>query len=201
MPCFIGLSYETGIHAPGRKESARAVNQAYHHALLCHGIGVETVRTHGGKDARVGLVHNPPTPLPLTETPDDIKAAQIEYERVTAQLMAPIFQGGYGASFLRAAGDDKPEIMRGDMERIHQPGDFFGLNLYAGYFVRAQSDGKNIVPQTLPFPKGFPKGDLPWINITPQTLYWAIRHAYDVHGVKNFYITENGMAAPDAMTP
>jgi beta-glucosidase len=199
MPCFIGLGYEIGIHAPGRKESAAQVNAGYHHALLCHGLGVRAVREWGGHGARVGLVHNPPTPIPVTETEEDIAAARMEYERLTAQLMAPVFQGGYGLSFLQSAGADRPVIEKGDMELIHAPGDFFGLNLYAGSFVRARMEGEKVVPESLPFPKGFPKGDLPWINITPQTLYWAIRHAHDVHGVKNFFISENGMAAADEM--
>ena len=53
----------------------------------------------------------------------------------------------------------------------------------------------------MPFPKGFPRGDLPWLNITPQTLYWTVRHAAEVFGVKTFYITENGAAFPDEVTP
>jgi len=200
MPCFIGLGYEIGIHAPGRREEAALVNQAYHHALLAHGHAVAAVRQFGGPKARVGLVHNPPTPIPVTETEADIEAARQSYLQVTGQLMSPIYSGGYPLPFLRAAGSARPKVLKGDMEVINRPGDFLGLNLYAGYFVRAQMVRKKIVAETLPFPQGFPKGDLPWINITPQTLYWAIRLAHEVHGIKSFYISENGMAAADAMT-
>jgi beta-glucosidase len=203
MPCFIGLSYEEGIHAPGRRENAQLVNQAYHHAMLAHGRAVEAVREYGGRKAQVGLVHNPPTPLPVTETEADIEAAKIEYQRVTGQLMTPIYTGGYPLQWLRAVGADKPKVQKGDMEIIHQPGDYLGLNLYAGYFVRAakaSARSKKITAEKLPFPTGFPEGDLPWINITPQTLYWAIRLAHEVHGVKSFYISENGMAADDRVT-
>jgi beta-glucosidase len=98
MPCFIGLGYETGIHAPGRNESAKLVNQGYHHALLAHGHAVAAVREFGGRNAQVGLVHNPPTPLPLTETEADIAAARLNYKLVNDQLMAPIFQGEYSRS-------------------------------------------------------------------------------------------------------
>jgi beta-glucosidase len=203
MPCFIGLSYETGIHAPGRQENAQLVNQAYHHALVAHGHAVAAVREYGSRKAKVGLVHNPPTPIPLTETEADIEAAKIEYARVTGQLMTPIYTGGYPLQFLRAAGANRPKPLKGDMEIIQRPGDYLGLNLYAGYFVRAAQSGgrsKKIVPEKLPFPTGFPQGDLPWINITPQTLYWAIRLAHEVHGVPSFYISENGMAADDRVT-
>lgn len=196
MPCFIGLSYGVGMHAPGRKENAQLVNQAYHHAMLAHGHGVQVVREFGGPDARVGLVHNPTTPLPLTETEADIKAAQIQYSKENGQLMAPVFKGAYPAEWLAAAGADAPQIEDGDMELISAPTDFFGLNLYSGSFVRQGRDGQ---PETLPFPKQFPKGDLPWINVTPQTLYWAIRHAREIYGIETTYITENGSAFADEM--
>ncbi len=198
MPCFIGLGYETGIHAPGRKESARLVNQGYHHALLAHGHAVQAVREHGGRKARVGLVHNPPTPLPLTETDADIRAAQENYSALNGQLMAPVFLGKYPQEWLEKVGADAPEVQDGDMKLISASTDFFGLNLYAGSFIRADEDGG---PQAIPFPKQFPKGDLPWIYVTPQTLYWAVRHAREVYGVKTSYIAENGAAFDDAMTP
>jgi len=197
MPCFIGLGYETGIHAPGRKENKQLVNQGYHHALLAHGEAVRAVREWGGPQARVGVVHNPATPIPLTETEGDIAAARLSYERANGQLMAPLFLGHYPEEFLRSAGENAPHVQDGDTQLISQPADFLGLNLYAGHFVRAGKDGE---PQTLPFPKQFPRGDLPWIHVTPQTLYWAIRGAQEAYGVKTFYITENGAAFDDEMT-
>jgi beta-glucosidase len=197
MPCFIGLGYEIGIHAPGRHESPKLVNQGYHHALLAHGHAVSIIRQNV-PGARVGLVHNPPTPIPVTETPADIEAARQQHEIENGQLMGPVLRGAYPDWWLEKVGADAPDIQDGDMEIIAQPGDFFGLNLYAGSFVRAGKDG---LPETLPFPKQFPKGDLPWINVTPQTLYWQIRHSQENFGARPFYITENGSAFDDEMTP
>jgi beta-glucosidase len=199
MPCFIGNGYSSGYFAPGRRESARLVNQGYHHAMLAHGHGVAAVRSLGGSNACVGLVHNhlPPPQIPVTETPNDIAAARALYERTNRQLMGPIFWGRYPEEFLEEAGDDAPIVEPGDLEWIAQPIDFLGLNLYAGDFVREGADGK---PEVLPFPAQFPKGDLDWINVTPQTLYWAVRHASDVFGVRTFYITENGAAFADELT-
>ena len=192
MPCFIGLGYEIGIHAPGRQETKQLVNQGYHHALLAHGRAVEIVRANV-PDARVGLVHNPPTPIPVIETAEHIEAAKINYERVNGPLMMPVFGGRYPDWFMESP--DAPRVQASDMETIAQPGDFFGLNLYAGYFVRAESP-----MQALPFPAQFPQGDLPWIHITPQTLYWQIRLAREVFGVESFYVTENGAAFDDELT-
>lgn len=191
MPCFIGLGYETGIHAPGRQESKQAVNQGYHHALLAHGRAVEIVRANVPQ-GRVGLVHNPPTPIPVIETPNHIEAAKINYERTNGPLMAPIFKGQYADWFMDSP--DAPKVQSGDREIIAQPGDFLGLNLYAGYFVRADNPLRE-----LPLPAQFPQGDLDWIKITPQTLYWQIRLAREAFGVESFYVTENGSAFADEL--
>ena len=37
--------------------------------------------------------------------------------------------------------------------------------------------------------------------VTPQVIYWSIRFAAEVFGVKTFYITENGAAYDDDVTP
>jgi beta-glucosidase len=200
IPCFIGKGYGDGDLAPGRREGAKQINQGYHHALLAHGHAVAAVRAFGGRDAQVGLVHNhlPPPQIPLTETEPDIAAARAEYARTNRHLMGPVFLGHYPEEFLREAGDDAPEVELGDLDHIAQPTDFLGLNLYAGDFVRAGADGR---PEVLPFPRQFPRGDLPWINVTPQTLYWSVRHAAEVFGVRTFTITENGAAFDDEVTP
>ena len=41
---------------------------------------------------------------------------------------------------------------------------------------------------------------MPWLNITPQILYWGVRHASEVFGVRTFLITENGAACRDEVT-
>ena len=199
IPCFIGYGYGTGYFAPGRTESKKVVNQAYHHALLAHGEGVGAVRAFGAPGSVVGLVHNhlPPPPIPVTETEADIQAARLEYERTNAQLMAPLFQGVYSPVFLEAAGADAPQVQEGDLAIISRATDFLGLNIYAGDFVRARADGS---PELLPFPRQYPHGDLPWLRVTPEVLYWGIRLANEVFGVETFYMTENGAAFDDQVT-
>ncbi len=199
IPCFIGNGYENGYFAPGRREPRKLVNQGYHHALLAHGHAVSAVRTWGSPESQVGLVHNhlPPPPIPVTELDADIAAARSRYEQTNRQLMSPVFLGRYSDAFLEEAGEDAPVVEDDDLEIISQPTDFLGLNIYAGEFVRARDDG---TAEALPLPRQFPRGNLPWLNVTPQSIYWGIRHAADVFGVKTFYITENGAAFQDEMT-
>ena len=200
IPCFIGNGYGNGYFAPGRKISPRDLNQAYHHALLAHGRGVEAVRSFGTPGSRVGLVHNhlPAPPIPVTETESDIAAARTEYERTNGQLMGPVYLGYYPEAFLRDAGADAPRVEPGDMEQIARPTDFLGLNVYAGNFVRAGADSR---PEVLPFPEGYPEGGLHWLKITPQSMYWSVHFAAEVFGIKSFYMTESGATFDDTLTP
>ena len=198
IPCFIGMGYGTGEHAPGGKENATVVAQAYHHALLAHGEGVRAVRQFGGRGARVGLTHNPEIGIPVTETTRDIAAAQSWTEQRNGHLLAPVFHGNYPAAYLRAHGANRPVAQRGDLALISQPMDFLGLNVYTGTFVRA---GRGQRPEALPLPVNFPRGDLPWLHLAPQSIYWAARHLQSLYGVKSFVITENGAGyeeQPDA---
>ena len=194
IPCFIGLSYGRGIHAPGAREDPAVVNQAYHHALLAHGRGVAAVREFGGRGARVGLVHNPDVPIPVTETADDIQAAEKLFAHANAHTLAPMYLGRYPTSYLRANGADRPKVARGDLQLISQPTDFLGLNVYSGNFVRADRRGR---PEILTLPGNYPRADLTWLNHAPQSIYWALRHTQTLYGPKALYVTENGAGYED----
>jgi beta-glucosidase len=194
IPCFIGLSYQRGIHAPGARESNRVVNQAYHHALLAHGYGVGAVRECGGRGARVGLVHNPDVPIPVTETPRDIAAAEKLFAQGNSHILAPIYLGRYPTDYLRSAGVNRPQVLRGDLTLIAQPTDFLGLNVYSGNFVRAGRGGR---PETLTLPGNYPRADLTWLNHAPQSIYWTLRHAHTLYRPKALYVTENGAGYED----
>ncbi len=198
IPCFIGNGYGNGTFAPGRVEPAGVLNQAYHHAILAHGRGVSAVRAFGRAGSLVGLVQNhlPPPPIPWTEAEADIAAALELYERHNAQILGPVCLGQYPDWILDAA--DAPVVQLGDLAEIGQATDFLGLNLYSGDFVRRGADGR---PQILPFPARYPRGALPWINVTPEVIYWSIRLATEVYGPRPILITENGAAFEDEVGP
>jgi beta-glucosidase len=195
---FVPCGYGYGCDAPGAKESAAVVNQIYHHTLLAHGHAVEAVRELGGSGARIGMAHNPPVPVPATETEADIAAARTEFTRETEQLMGPLYWGMYRESLLARMGADAPKIEPGDLATISRKTDFLGLNIYFGEFVRQGATGQ---PEKMALPSQYPKADISWLNIVPQAMYWGIRHAHDVYGVKTMYITENGAPYLDRMLP
>ncbi|HVM62658.1 MAG TPA: GH1 family beta-glucosidase [Verrucomicrobiae bacterium] len=186
---FVPCGYGFGCDAPGATEPAAVVNQIYHHTLLAHGYAVDAVRRFGGRGARIGLAHNPPTPVPVTETEEDIEAARAEYIRANDQVMGPLYLGEYPEAFLNTVGADAPRAEQGDLELISQKTDFLGLNVYFGEFVRRGGDGR---VERIAFPGQYPKADISWLNIMPQAMYWAVRHAREAYGVQTLYITENG---------
>ena len=194
--CFTLLAYAAhrGNKAPGRKVSAAMLNQTYHHALLCHGHGVRAVRTHGGPGARVGLTDNCEVCVPVTETPADIAAAKAWFIDENVHLLGAIYRGSYAPEYLARCGVDAPRVTPGDFDLISLPTDFLGLNLYTATFVRAGA-GQN--PEALAFPAHYPQADSAWLNLVPQTIYWATRFVKDVYGVKAIYITENGCGYND----
>ncbi len=192
--CFTTLAYGFGGKAPGRKIPAAELNQAYHHALLCHGHAVRAVREFGGAGARVGLTDNSDICMPATETAADIAAARAWYERQNDFLLGALYRGGYSPAYLARCGADAPRVAPGDFGLISAPTDFLGLNLYTGTFVRAGAGG---APEELPLPAHFPKADSPWLHLAPQVMYWGTRLAHEAYHPGPIYITENGCGYND----
>lgn len=189
ISCFTEKAYGGGNKAPGLNEGAAVVNQACHHALLCHGHGVRAVREHGAPGARAGLTDNPIVPIPVTETSADIAAAHMVFTQENLRVLDPLYRGHYAEEYLAAAGAAQPQVAPDDFGLICGPTDFLGLNIYTGVFVRA---GRNGRPEKLPYPARYPRADSPWLQLTPQALYWGPRLVADRYGVSSIYITENG---------
>ncbi len=188
--CFTVLAYAPGaFKAPGRVESEAVVNQTYHHALVCHGLGVAAVRAHGGPGARVGITDNCDVCVPVTETPEDIAAANAWFVSRNLHILDAIYRGAYSEAYLERAGADAPKVEAGDFALIGAPTDFLGLNIYTADFVRA---GESAPFEVVPPPVHYPRADSPWLKIIPQAIYWGVRFASENYGPKAIYITENG---------
>ena len=192
--CFTAQAYGALGKAPGVDEGARVVNQTLHNALLSHGEGVRAVREHGGRGARCGLSDNSETVIPVSETSDDISAAEEWFSQANQAILAPIYHGHYSDAYLAKCGRARPKVEAGDFDLISQPTDFLGLNVYAGLFVRRGADGK---PELLFPSKNYPRTDSPWLHLAPRALYWAPRLAAAAYKIKSLYITENGCGYDD----
>lgn len=205
--CFTHLGYGVGEvppHAPGTiVDTMRAVWQTSHHALLAHGLAVQAIRAASKQPCKVSLVDNFLATVPLQETPDHIEAARTAFHTVGTNggIIFPALTGAYSPLWLEQNPDAAPEIQPGDLETIYQPLDALGFNVYTGVYVRPSDAPQGY--ELLSFPKGYPRLNMPWLHLLPESLYWGIRHVSETlnRPALPIFISENGCAAEDSITP
>jgi beta-glucosidase len=211
---FINHGHQNGTHAPGLKLPFPDVLRAAHNTLLSHGKAVQTIRTYSKIKCRIGLAPVGVVSSPATDSPKDIAAARKAMFSIGSNSvwnntmvnkdmgakdtwnntwwMDPIFLGKYPEDGLKFYGSDVPVIREKDMSTIHQPLDFFGVNIYRGETVRADKDGK---PEYVKDPVGQPITAFHW-GVDPKALYWGPKNFYERYKLP-IIITENGMANVD----
>jgi len=191
--CTANLGYGNAQFAPGVADTALSI-QVSHHLLLSHGLAIKAMRqVTGDAGPQYGIVLNQWPADAATDTPQDYAEAQWEYARSVEWFMDPIFKGYYPQRALDRMDMSRFHVMDGDMELIHQPIDFLGVNYYTRAFVSAEKP-----PKEPPGKLGFT--DMGW-EIYPEgltALLIGLKHAYP--NLPPIYITENGMAAADKIT-
>ena len=196
---FVDLGYGQGIFAPGLKLPPSRLNQVRHHAVLGHGLAVQAIRAKGRPGTKVGPADNITNGVPVIETADNIKAAEKATRELNAPYLTVMLEGRYTDAYLKSAGADAPKFTDEDLKIISSPLDFVGLNVYIpNQYVRATDREPGY--EFIPFSKSHPRMVSFWLNIGPETLYWAPRHVQKIWNVKEIYITENGCGASDEMT-
>lgn len=196
---FIELGYGYGVHAPGLKLSPAELYQARHHAVLAHGLGVQAIRANAKAGTRVGIAENIKVAVPIFETPENIKAAEIATREINARYLTVIMEGKYTDVYLKKAGANAPKFTAEELKIISSPTDFLGINIYnPEHYVKAASneDGYEIIP----FAKSHPTSTSTWELLAPETLYWGATHAHKLWDIKEIYVTENGYSSTDELT-
>jgi beta-glucosidase len=201
MRSFIDLGYGNGIHAPGLKLAPAELNQARHHAVLAHGLGVQAIRANAKSKSgvRVGLAENITCTVPVIDTPEHVHAATIAMREENAGYLNVILEGRYTDLFLSRQGAAAPRFTSDELKTIAAPIDFVGINCYTPDYVRASSSPAGYA--MVPFPASYPHMLSTWLHTGPEALYWAPKIAASVWGIKEIYITENGTSSSDVLTP
>jgi len=196
---FLGLGHNEGVHAPGLKLPRKDVLLASHHALLAHGASVQVIRANAKKPPKIGCAPVGSVKVPATESKADIDAARAAMFAVPesswtfnfAWLCDPMLKGHYPADGLELFGKDAPKFTDAEMKEIHQPLDFFGVNIYTGDVVRAGEGG----PEPVKRHDGYPITMFRW-PVQPDALYWGPKFLAERYGLP-IAITENGLASMD----
>jgi len=190
------VGHYQGVHAPGLRDK-RSFFAAVHHLNLCHGAAARLIKS-ARPAARVGSTFTCFPIRPASDAEADIRAAKVMDAAWTRVYLDPIFLGRYPAVFDR---DLAEFIQDGDLESIHVPGDFIGVNHYSPDYARAESadalgavldyahdsfDGRQDDDHT----------DLGWI-IEPPALTEALLDVKNNYNSPVIYITEGGCGYND----
>ncbi|MFC3891007.1 GH1 family beta-glucosidase [Lentzea rhizosphaerae] len=182
--CSAMLGYDTGRHAPGRRNFGEAM-RAVHHLLLGHGLAAQELRSRGA--ASVGITLNMGTHSAASDDPRDVDAARRADGLGTRIYLDPLVHGRYPADVLddiAARGVELP-VLAGDLEIISTPLDVVGVNYYTSHVHKATE----VVPQ------GLPVTAMGW-EIVPSGFTDLLVRLQRDYGVP-MVITENGAAFDD----
>ncbi len=145
--CSAFLGYGSGVHAPGRTDPVAALRAA-HHLNLAHGMAVEAIRAHTRPDTQCSVTLNVHHVRPLTGSDADADAVRRIDALANRVFTGPMLQGTYPEDLLKdtASLTDWSFVRDGDLERIHQPLDFLGVNYYTPTVVSAGGRSGRLPP-------------------------------------------------------
>ena len=183
--------YVNGEHAPGQCAGSKMGWQVTHNLLLAHGLAIQAMRAaHSGLE--LGIVVSQWIIEPATDDPADIAVAEQAWNSHETAFTHPIFRGYYHPAMLAAMGEHAPEIQAGDMALIAQKLDFIGINSYSRVVL-----GANGLVNPVP---GSEYTAMGWEVCAPAFRRMLNRINTD-YQLPPIYITENGAAFPDTVSP
>lgn len=180
-----------GIHAPGLKDAAKAL-QVSHHLLLSHGLAEPVIRANSSGSS-LGITLNLTPVHPASPAPEDVAAARRYDGFFNRWFLDPLFGLGYPVDMLEAYGDLVPEITQRDLEIIAAPTDFVGINYYTRTVVKHNPEA---FLQMEPVPFGTEKTFFDW-EVYPDGLREIIVRVGREYQPMAIYITENGATYQD----
>jgi beta-glucosidase len=203
------LGYGIGVHAPGREDTGEAL-AATHHLLLGHGLALENMRAVGRGDTQLGITLNLSPVRPATEDAADAEAARRVDGNANRLYLDPLFRGSYPEDMVDhyRAESDFAFVRDGDLEKISQPLDFFGVNYY---FRHTVVDGQRESELTT----AMRFSDLDAATVLPPdaeitAMGWPVEadgltellvRLHEEYTQIPIYVTENGRAVYDYVDP
>jgi beta-glucosidase len=193
--CTSFLGNYLGVHAPGLREGPSLA--VAHHVLLSHGAAVPVLRANS-PGAEVGITLNFSPAYPASHSPEDQAAAQRHDGFFNRWFLDPLYGRGYPADMVELYGPMLPAISSGDLETIAAPTDFLGVNYYNRAVI---GDDPAALPLRATFVR--PEGEytaMDW-EVYPDALRALLERLERDYSPGKLYITENGAAYDDTLTP
>jgi len=197
------LGYNSGAHAPGRKQ--KPSTEPYivaHHFLLAHAQATHIYRTEfpPTQQGVIGIANNCDFRYPLTEDIACKEAAERSMLFHFGWFTDPLFFGDYPAAMRDRLGDRLPRFTKAERELLLSANtDFLGLNYYTSSLVSVpekEADSGDYwadMHATFHDKSEWRKTDMGW-NVVPdglrELLIWISRRYEN----PKIFITENGSA-------
>ena len=201
------MGYSLGVHAPGYKDSLKALT-ATHHLLLGHGLAMEMMRSAGDEN-QLGVTLNLHPAHPSRDRDADREAARRVDGQANRLYLDPLLLGKYPEdlfSYYEERGVDLSFVQSGDLEKISVPIDFLGTNYYFRNIVR-DAQGEDL--PDMPFadlgartviPHDAEKTAMGW-PVEPDGLTEILVRIKEDYADLPIYVTENGRAVHDYIDP
>ncbi|MEN4041261.1 MAG: GH1 family beta-glucosidase [Anaerolineaceae bacterium] len=187
--------YAYGDMAPGIASLPQAYQTA-HHLLLSHGKAVQVFRA-GNYKGEIGIVLNVSAQQAANNLPADQAALQRAYDAQTGLWACPLFKGYYPQELFEWLGAMAPKVEAGDLEIIHRPIDFIGLNYYMSFDISFSHTGGPLkLSAKMKHAPLWGETEMGW-GVYPQGLTNVLLDFKHNYGNPRMYITENGTAALD----
>jgi beta-glucosidase len=208
--CSSFLGYASGRHAPGAQEGEGALAAA-HHLLLGHGLAVAALRADAREGQQVGITLNLQPVSAATSSLQDLTASERAQLRANLLFTDPVLEGRYPdlARPTYQGLTDFGYLHDGDLATIAAPLDFLGVNYYFPSRVRAapydQDDPALRTADDLGTEEVIsPDQELTAMGwpVEPAGLTRLLAWLRDTYpNLPPIYITENGRACDDVLTP
>jgi beta-glucosidase len=181
------LGNEIGIHAPGKKDLATALKVG-HHVMLAHGAAIPIIRRNV-PNTKAGITIDLGYFEPLTDSPDDKLAAQLEDGFKNRWFLDTTFKGEYPADIVERCRDVLEGIDLSEAKNIAVPVDFLGINYYTRSTVKYSPEGR--FNSDFVHRDNVPRTDFEW-EIYPDGLRNLLVRVWKEYAPKIMYVTENG---------
>lgn len=190
------VGHMSGRFAPGHRDVSEGL-AVCHNLLLAHGMAVRSYREmgYGGK---IGITLDYFPASPATDSREDMLAARRDRESHLGWFADPIFKGCYPEmmwNHYREKGIVLPEATPQDMELIHTPVDFLGINFYRSSVIK-DCPGGNWPYDNEYVPNVSEKQDMNYRHM-PEKLYDYLAYLNDEYAPAELMVTENGYSSQE----
>ncbi len=197
--CSCMMSYWEGVHAPGGRSLADAM-QACHHVLLSHGQAIPLIRRNA-PGAQVGITLSLHPITSATDSAEDLAAARRHDGLRNRWFLDPLFGRGYPADTLALLGEAAPAVQAGDLADIATPTDFLGVNYYFPERVADDPTASHGPMRARLVEKaGVERTAFGW-EVSPQGLVDLLARVHRDYAPPVIQLTENGSTFDDVLTP